>query len=100
MPICSIVTVDNPTNSSAFSTGDSFTVTWDHNSTLACSGWKVEEIKLQYYNGSSWSNVSTLFSGSHAVSGGEEGIDVTLANSYSNYGDAYRIRIDYSEAPQ
>jgi len=99
MPLCSIVTVDNPTSSSAFSTGDSFTVTWDHNSTLACSGWKVEEIKLQYYNGSSWSDTSTLWTGSHSVSGGGEGISVTLANSYSNYGDAYRLKIKYNEAP-
>ena len=99
MPVCSIVTVDNPTGSSSFSTGDSFTVEWDHNSTFVCAGWRVEEIKLQYYNGSTWSDTSTLWTGSHSVSGGGEGISVTLANSYSNYGDAYRVRVKYEEAP-
>ena len=96
MPLCNINSITSPSSSAAFDPGDSFIVRWTDNT--ACNNWTVSELKLQYYNGSAWSDVSTLWTGIEDVDNGSEGISVTLANSYSNYGDAYRVRIKYADA--
>ena len=96
MPYCNINSITSPSGSAAFDPGDSFSVRWTDNT--ACELWTVSEIKLQHYNGSAWSDVSTLWTGIADVEDGSEGISVTLANSYSNYGDAYRVRIKYADA--
>tara|TARA_R100001530_G_scaffold14867_2_gene13314 strand:+ start:9767 stop:10069 length:303 start_codon:yes stop_codon:yes gene_type:complete len=98
MPYCTITQVSSPSSTSAYDPGDTITVTWNNNG--MCSGglgsWVVNEIKLQYYDGNSWNDISTLYSGAVSVTTGSK--QVTLANSYANYGDAYRLRMKYQDA--
>jgi|10_taG_2_1085330.scaffolds.fasta_scaffold263917_2 hypothetical protein len=96
MPYCTITQVSSPSGSSAYDPGDTINVTWNNNGVCGFGGWVVSEIKLQYWDGNSWNNVSTLFNGTVNVTTGSQ--QVTLANSYSNYGDAYRLRMKYQDA--
>ena len=91
MAVFIISSITNPTSSSSFEVGDSFTMTWTR--TGSCNDWNVTDVKLQYYNGSSWSNVADLYNSSASVNGNS--LSLTLPNSVSNYGDAYRLKVTY-----
>ena len=100
MPICSIVSIDNPTGSSSVEKGSNMVVQWTHNHTVACSDWSINEIKLQTsYPAGNWSDVSTLYSAAGTgVTDGTEGVTVTIPSSINVYGDYYRLKIEYLEA--
>ena len=95
MANCDITSITNPTSTSSFVAGSSVNVTWS-DSGLGCNDWNVTQIVLQTnYQSNSWSNVSTLFTGLHRVTSNAK--SVTLPSSGLNYGDYYRLKINYEQ---
>jgi len=94
MAFCEISNITNPTSSSSFEEGASFTLTWSFAG--VCSDWFINQVKLQSNYSSSWSDIATLFSGTDGVTSGSLGL--TLPSSVTNPGDYYRLKVTYTQA--
>lgn len=90
--MCTMTNISNPDSNDEFDLGESVSVTWNTIGTCTNST-RVEEIVLQRNVSGSWSNVSTLFSGSDSIT--SSSISVNIPNSVPAYGDVYRLRVKY-----
>lgn len=92
--MCVMTNISNPDVNDEFDLGESVSVTW--NTIGNCTGsTRVSEIMLQRNVSGSWSNVSTLFSGSDSIT--SSSISVNMPNTVPAYGDVYRIRVKYGQ---
>ncbi|MAE81129.1 MAG: hypothetical protein CMB80_00230 [Flammeovirgaceae bacterium] len=92
---CTITSITAPTSSSVFDPGEQITVTWVRNNMMQCLLYDVLTIKL-YEDGVFH---STLFSGSPPCNVNNLSKTVTLPSSNLDYGDVYKIRIEYDYVP-
>lgn len=90
--MCVMTNISNPDVNDEFELGESVNVTWNTIGTCNSSN-RVQEIMLQRYVSGSWTNVSTLWSGSTGITTGSK--SVNMPNSVPVYGDVYRVRVKY-----